>query len=598
MSYLLIFSLAVLLALFLTPFVRFGAAKFGQLARPQKDRWHAKETALHGGIAIFVSYTAPLLTFIRYDQEGLIPLTVGATLMFILGLFDDFLKLQPYTKLIGQVVVTCLVIGSGIMIGAVSIPALGMLLTMFWIIGVTNAFNLLDNMDGLSAGTGCISAFFLGLAGLFTDNVLMASMGFSLCGATLGFLFYNFPPAKIFMGDSGSLFLGFVLAGVSLTGKWEETSSLFLGLLVPVLVLAVPIFDTTFVSLIRFFNGRSIAKGGRDHSSHRLVAFGLSEKRTVLFFYLMSLICGVTALAGLIFNLFFPAMVGILLFIVLWYFGLFLSGIVTYEEGWESKNHLSKSAGRVLNIVLLHKRRLGEIIVDCVLIAFSFTLAFAIRFDGLEPQHVIIVEKALPILIPLKLIIFFYFGLYRGLWRYVSLQDLISIVKAVTVSAVLSIVVITMAYRFEGYSRAVFLIDWMILLLAVGGTRVLVRLIKEYLATWTKAIGKRLLIMGAGDAGEIALREIRNNSGLRYVPVGFVDDDQQKQGRKIHGVPILGTREDISQIVNQYQIEEILVAIPSADKEALGPIISDCKKTGVAIQMMPRPQKFAGLVKS
>ena len=334
-------------------------------------------------------------------------------------------------------------------------------------------------------------------------------------------------------------------------------------------------------------------EGGRDHTSHRLVAFGLPERTTVLLFYTMSMVCGLIALMGLQYGWLYPSMLTILVVLVFWYFGLFLSGIVTYKEKTDELLHGSRNF--VLNLFLIEKKRIAEVLIDCVLIALSFAMAFAIRFDGLPPEYVSIVAQSLPILIPIKLVIFFYFGLYRGIWRYVGIQDLINIIKAVTVSALLSVVVMTMAFRFEGYSRAVFFIDWMVLLLAVSGVRLGIRLIKEYLESLVKAESKRLLILGAGDAGEIALREIKNNPKLTYTTMGFVDDDPGKRGREIHGVPVLGTIKNLNEIVVQRRIDEILVAIPSIGRDKLKSIVSDCKKTGVEVKVMP---KIRNLVKT
>ena len=500
---------------------------------------------------------------------------------------------KPYSKLVGQIVAACVVIANGMLLGPAAFPILGIFLTLVWIVGVTNAFNLLDNMDGLSAGTACIAAFCLFLAGTITGNSGMTIAAAGLCGATLGFLWFNFSPAKIFMGDSGSLFLGFTLSTLAITGNWENITNVFSAMLIPLLVLAVPIFDTAFVSLVRFVNGRSISIGGRDHTSHRLVAFGLPERTTVLLFYTMSMVCGLIALMGLQYGWLYPSMLTILVVLVFWYFGLFLSGIVTYKERTDELLHESRNF--VLNLFLIEKKRIAEVLIDCVLIALSFAMAFAIRFDGLPPEYVSIVAQSLPILIPIKLVIFFYFGLYRGIWRYVGIQDLINIIKAVTVSALLSIVVMTMAFRFEGYSRAVFFIDWMVLLLAVSGVRLGIRLIKEYLESLVKAENKRLLILGAGDAGEIALREIKNNPKLTYTTMGFVDDDPGKRGREIHGVPVLGSINNLNEIVTQRRIDEILVAIPSIGREKLKSIVNDCKKTGVEVKVMP---KIRNLVKT
>ena len=150
-----------------------------------------------------------------------------------------------------------------------------------------------------------------------------------------------------------------------------------------------------------------------------------------------------------------------------------------------------------------------------------------------------------------------------------------------------------MLFRFESYSRAVFFIDWMVLLLGVSGVRVAIRMIKEYLGTWAIPKGKRLLIMGAGDAGDFALREIRNNPVHDYFPVGFIDDNRAKVGHNIHGVPVLGRRADLLHLVEKYRIDEIMIAIPSVDAGVLETIIEDCEKTGVLTQVWHQPRQLS-----
>ena len=584
-SALILFCLSLFLALGLTPLIRMLAIRHGFVAPPRQDRWHTVPTALFGGIGIFLAYTVPLVFFIPGDS-ALPILLIGGAMIFLIGLIDDIIHLQPYSKLIGQIGVACLVIASGVVLGPSDITILNVLLTLIWIVGITNAFNLLDNMDGLSAGTGCIAALCLFLSGIITENAVVILAAAGLIGAMLGFLWFNFHPAKIFMGDSGSLFLGYTLATLAITGTGEYATNLFFAMLVPVLVLAVPIFDTTFVAILRYFNGKSISQGGRDHTSHRLVAFGLSEKTTVLLFYLMSMICGGVALLGLEYSMVYPSILAILIVITLWYFGIFLSGLVSYGE--KAKSMISSSKGFGLDLFLMHKRRLGEVIVDCILIGLSFTIAFVIRFDGLPADYIPSISQALPILLPLKLGAFFYFGLYRGLWRYVGMQDILNIVKAVSLSSLMAVVVMTMAFRFEGYPRSVFVIDWMVLLLSVSGVRVIIRFIEEYLGSLTEQKGKRLLIIGAGDAGEIALREIKNNAQLGYLPIGFIDDDPQKKGRSIHGIPILGSRTMLPTLVKENNVQEILIAIPSARLSTLKSILRDCKATGISVQVMPK----------
>ena len=584
----IVLAASLALSLILTETVRRFAVRYGYVAHPQDDRWHKTSTALLGGVAIFFAYLLPLLFFVG-EYPPLQLLLFGALLICGMGLLDDFLHFQPYTKLIGQIGVACLFVAGGQFLGLFDWSILTFALALVWIVGVTNAFNLLDNMDGLSAGTACIAAFCLMLAGVSTGNPMVVLACASLVGATLGFLWFNFYPAKIFMGDSGSLFLGFTLSTLAVTGQWGNVTNVLFALLIPVLVLAVPIFDTAFVSLVRFFNGRPLSQGGRDHTSHRLVAFGLSERTTVLLFYTMSMFCGVLAVVGLKYDWLYTTIFAVFVVIALLYFGIFLSGIVAY--GKKATGFQAKSSNVILNLFLMEKKRIGEVALDSILIVLSFTLAFLIRFDGLPSPYDQVVVQSLPLLIPIKLGIFFYFGLYRGIWQYIGIKDLINIIKAVTLSSLVSVVLMTMLFRFENYSRAVFFIDWMVLLLGIGGVRVAVRVIKEYLGSWVKPEGKRLLIMGAGDAGEIASRELRNNSFLGYLPVGFIDDDSQKVGRNIHGIPVLGTRLELPGLVKRHQIDEILVAVPSADRETLRKIFRDCTNTGALVQVLSKTRK-------
>lgn len=588
-SVLLVLVSSLALSLILTAMVRNFAIRYGFVANPKKDRWHKTPTALLGGVSIFIAYLLPQLFFIG-EYPALLLLLLGAFLICGMGLVDDFLHLQPYTKLIGQIVVACTFVAGGQFLGLFDWSIATFVLALVWIVGVTNAFNLLDNMDGLSAGTACIAAFFLMVAGWSTGNFLIVLACAGIVGSTLGFLRFNFYPAKIFMGDSGSLFLGFTLSSLAVIGQWGNVTNVLFALLIPVLVLAVPIFDTAFVSLVRFFNGQPISQGGRDHTSHRLVTFGLPERTTVLLFYMMSMFCGMLAIVGLNYDWWYSTIAAVLIVIALLYFGIFLSGVVAY--GKKAKGLEGKSSKVVLKLFLMEKKRIGEVALDSILIGLSFTLAFLIRFDGLPSPYDHVVAQSLPLLIPLKLCIFFYFGLYRGIWQYVGIQDLINIIKAVTLSSLVSVVLVTMVFRFEDYSRAVFFIDWMVLLLGVCGVRVAIRMIKEYLGSWVRPEGIRLLIMGAGDAGEIALREIRNNPTIDYMPIGFIDDDRGKSGREIHGIPVMGTRMDLPGIVQKHRAEEILIAIPSANKGVLGEILQECKATGIPTQILSRTKKL------
>lgn len=581
-------SCSLLLALTLTPVVRWASKRLGYVAYPRQDRWHQKPTSLFGGVGIFVAFLVPFAMLYGYDRS-LLFLMVGATVVFGLGVIDDLYRVQPYTKLVVQIVAAGIATFGSFVASSQGLSLAVIALTIFWLVALTNAFNLLDNMDGLSAGTACIASLFLLLIAFSIGNYSVAFLAAILCGATLGFLFYNFNPATIFMGDSGSMFIGFMLASLTVKSNWEGATSLALTALMPVLVLAVPIFDTTFVTLVRWMNGRSISIGGRDHTSHRLVAFGLSERKAVLLFYLISVVCGAIAFLGVWYNALLPALLGTLMVIGIVYFGMFLSGIVTYGTESEVGGRPVVDRGVVFEVFLMHKRKIFEVVLFAVLTCLAYFWSFVIRYDGdIPPDHFRELALSLPLLLPLKLVVFSYCQLYRGVWRYFGIHDLIAILKAVTLSSAIAIAALTALMPvFHVFPLTVLVIDWMTLLLLLGGARLLIHVIREYLAGLSEVKGKRVVIVGAGDAGELVLREMRSNVRLGCVPVAFFDDDPEKQGRRIHGIPVLGGRDKILESVERLSVDQIIIAIPSVSPQAQAKIINICQSSGLPVTVMP-----------
>src|SRR6195256_958846 len=213
------------------------------VALPRQDRWHSEPTPLLGGIAIYIASTAVILWFARTDLR-LLGLVGGGTILFLTGLIDAFRHLRPPTKLISQILAACVLVFSGVQIGTPWLVWATIPLTILWVVGITNAFNLLDNMDGLSAGTAVIAAAFLFAFSVSVNNIALAVLCLALGGGALGFLIYNFNPARIFMGDSGSMYLGFTLSGITLLGSRDMASDIFFVLLVPAAMMGLPIFDT------------------------------------------------------------------------------------------------------------------------------------------------------------------------------------------------------------------------------------------------------------------------------------------------------------------------------------------------------------------
>ncbi|HEU5133470.1 MAG TPA: MraY family glycosyltransferase, partial [Pyrinomonadaceae bacterium] len=268
---LLAVAASFIFALLLTPLVRAFARRYGFVAAPKIDRWHKKPTAMLGGTAIWLSVVITYFVFISGTTYGKFIL-LASTFLFIVGLIDDVLHIKPYQKLIGQVMGAAYVVYYGLSLPWTGSVLLNMALAIFWLIGITNAINLLDNMDGLASGIAVIAAGFLALSFVNTGQYTEALVMLIFAGALLGFLVYNSNPASIFMGDCGSMFVGFFLASSALINvSGGRSRSLLPVLAVPILVLFIPIFDTTFVTVLRKLSGRSASVGGRDHTSHRLV---------------------------------------------------------------------------------------------------------------------------------------------------------------------------------------------------------------------------------------------------------------------------------------------------------------------------------------
>jgi UDP-GlcNAc:undecaprenyl-phosphate/decaprenyl-phosphate GlcNAc-1-phosphate transferase len=295
--YMLIFASALILAVGGTPVVRRVALRLGVIDRPNARKIHVNPIPLLGGVAIYGAFITALLLFgNRFRLQELLSILVGASLMSFLGLWDDRRGLSPFLKLAGQILAASLLVLTGVHIGTFPWEAVNVVVTVGWVVVITNAMNLLDNMDGLSGGVGGVAACFFLLLAAMNDQYLVGALSAALVGACFGFLIYNFNPASIFMGDAGSLFLGFVLAAVGIKLRFPD-GVLIVTWMVPVLILGLPLFDTTLVIFSRLRRGLNpLTTPGKDHISHRLVAMGYTRREAVLSCYLICTGLGVLAL--------------------------------------------------------------------------------------------------------------------------------------------------------------------------------------------------------------------------------------------------------------------------------------------------------------
>jgi len=356
--------------------------------------------------------------------------------------------------------------------------------------------------------------------------------------------------------------------------------------MVPVLILFIPILDTGFVSVMRTLFGRSIARGGRDHSSHRLVAIGLPERKAVLTLYGFSLLGGSVALVGALYrSRYFFTCLGLFLLISI-LFWVYLARIRVYPE--EEKTLIDRSKTlTTFWIDFTYRRRIFEVLLDVWLVSFGYWLSYFLRFEGRAyGANFPLFLKSLPIVLACLVLTYFAFGIYRGVWRYTSVADLITYVKAVTSGVVLSVLMLVFLYRFHSYSRTVFAIFWGISLFFLAGSRLSFRLIAEALRQSSRDNGRRVLIYGAGDKGEFALREILNNQKLGLTPVGFIDDDLRKRKRRIQGYRVLGGRDDLAKMVKKYRVSEVIVASDKIYAKNLEATCIVCEDMGVAVRKL------------
>lgn len=575
---------AFVLALLLTPLVRAFARRVGMIAVPKTDRWHKKPTAMMGGIAIWLAVDICYFVFIPHTVYGAVIL-FSSTFLFLVGLVDDLIHIKPYQKLIGQILGSAFVVYYGLSLPWTGSVLLNMALAIFWLIGITNAINLLDNMDGLASGIAVIAAGFLALSFVNTGQYTEALILLLFAAALLGFLVYNSNPASIFMGDCGSMFVGFFLASSALINVSGGRSRSFLPVLaVPILVLFIPIFDTTFVTVLRKLSGRAASQGGRDHTSHRLVALGMSERHAVWMLYGFAALSGVLAIlvqrARLDVSL--AAIAGFTILLTL--IGVYLAGVKVYDRSEEELALKDKPVYTFL-VDLSYKRRIFEVLLDVVLIILSYWSAYAINFPPASPAWKLFI-RTLPVLVFIKMGVFLVTGVYRGLWRYTSIGDLIVFAKAVVLSSVASLLVLLFAFRFEGFSRKVFVVDAVLMLLFLAGSRMAFRLFRQLIPAAGNGNGRRVLIYGAGDGGELLLRELRNNRELNLSPVGFLDDDPQKSGKVLHGLRVFGGNGDLSTVCIQHEVDEVVISSMKMTEERIQEVLQICAEREIVVKRM------------
>jgi UDP-GlcNAc:undecaprenyl-phosphate GlcNAc-1-phosphate transferase len=561
----LTFALAAASAVALGAVVRRAATAVGAVVPPRADRWHDTPTPTMGGVAIAAATALGFLLVLSAPDvlpwpDTWIPVPLAALAMFIVGVLDDRLQLSPLAKLVSSLIVGAFLVfalSRGQPDGLTSVQTL---LATVWFAGFCHAVNLLDNMDGLAAGVALIAAVLLAVLLFEPLGPALVLMLTALAGALLGFLHWNRNRARLFMGDCGSLFIGSLLGGAALVPVVAAGNAFVDPALLAVVILVVPLFDTAFVLVLRRLAGRPATRGGTDHVSHRLVSLGFSERSAVRILYLLGLIGGLTAWALQFSGIDSMLPLAALFVVLVTLLGIYLARVPAYNA--QDFVALQKSSFAPFLKDLTFRWHAGQVMLDLVLISACYYFAYRLRFEGEDLANFLpSFTASLPVVLGLKLASMYVSGLYQRAWGTFGLRDLTAVVRGVGLGSILSVLAAVYFYRLEGFSRLVFILDFMLLSAAVVATRASFRMMNLVAATRSKR-NRRVLVYGAGAFGQLLVRELRANPDWNMNPVAFIDDDPMKARRWIVGVPVRGAIGELDDALSRYEVDEVILSSP------------------------------------
>src|SRR5262245_1029722 len=586
----------------LTPLVRYGARWIGAMDQPGGRKIHAVPIPRLGGVSIVVSGVLTCLIgwglehvtggIVRVDLGVWKPVCLGGALVFLLGVWDDLRPVPAGMKFVVQGVAIGITIWCGITVkqasllggGSISLGALALPLTFVWIMGITNAFNLIDGLDGLAAGLASIAAGSIAII-FFLRGDAQEMLLIILLGALLGFLPYNFNPATIFLGDSGSLVVGYVLSVIAITGSQKGATTL--AVMIPLLVFGLPILDTLLSMARRFVGGLRVLRAHRAslieqirgvkrmfeadqrHIHHRLLALGFSHRNAVLVLYALALGLSFAALLSVLAQY---RNAGIILIAI---------GLAMYigirKLGYEELTFLRTGTLLRWYDSLTFNRRFFLGFLDMLLITAAYWGAFVLQYDlpwgtDIEAWYL----ETFPLVLAVQLASLYALGLYRGIWRAMAVGDLIRIATVVPLAVTISYIVAMVSLPPMHTSRF-FLLDALLLSALIGGVRS-TYCVLDYMQQCAHLTGEATLIYGAGRGGQLVLRELMQNPDLGCRPTGFLDDDPRLQGRVVNGIPVLGSITGLRSIIEAQTISRLIVSSSKIKHNRLYQAISICQE--------------------
>jgi UDP-GlcNAc:undecaprenyl-phosphate GlcNAc-1-phosphate transferase len=546
-------GLALIFTATLTPVVRGAAIAGGMVRQVQADRWHRRPTPAIGGVAIFLGFGFAVGVGYLLDPNALQDLTarpvqavlpwstweglvLAATLAFIVGLVDDFVHLPPVAKLGGQVLASLVLLLSGIGVWLTGWYPADAAISLFWFIGITNALNLLDNMDGVATGIAAIAGTYMGILFLLEGAPGLAILAFGFVAALLGFLAHNYPPARIFMGDAGSLFLGLFLAGLALAPAPGLSRSLAAVFAAPVLILGVPILDTSLVTIGRLLEGRAVSEGGKDHASHRLVDLGVPERRTLWMLWGLAAAGGGVGLLLRSADRGTAVVLGGTLVALLTLVGAYL--LTVRFRNLEETGGQGTSLYRFL--VRAHQRYpVFALLLDGVWIGIAYYLAYLLRWESGELQAELpYFQRTVLLWVALKLAAFVVAGAYGARWPSFGLFDAIRIGRANLLGTLVAASAVLLVERV-GLSRGVVAIDLLVCALLTVGGRISFRILEGATRRLSED-GAPAVIVGTLDEVEQAARLLQGMRGADLRVVAAACPELGAARSRIGTMPVYG----------------------------------------------------------
>lgn len=619
------FLLALGLSLTLTPAAKWLAPKVGAVDEPNHRKVHSVPTPRLGGIAVFASIFISLGILYLLDpntftylfstadnafispKQGLL-IASALLLVLLLGAWDDIKTLDPGPKFIVQFIAASIIYFAGFKIeiitnplgvGSLNLNFLSYPLTILWIVGITNAINLIDGLDGLATGTAIIALSAIAAISLAHGQIGTAIVTFLLIGALLGFLWYNFRPATIFLGDSGSLFLGFILAIMSIQ-SFTKVSTTF-SILIPLFALGLPITDTLLSMVRRFFAWfvpgksnkgknisfkkafRSVFQPDKSHIHHQLINYGLSHKRTVLVLYLVSALFGLGAfIVGI------TERINTTIFIVIMLAVVIKAGInrLKYDEIELFHNGIFFT---VYNSLIIDKKYFRKFL-DSIFVLAAFIGSLYLLFP--EQLKILLSNRndaalVLGSVYLVQVSILWMTGLYKETIRRLGIADVVNILKSIAAASLSAAVVhylfLTTTFPF---SYLHYILDFYFLGTLILGMRVSFHILRYLFHKSRKKDTRRVLIYGAGEQGFLALQRMLSIDSNQYTPIGFIDEDPKMEGKLINGFTVYGGHWKLERLIKKKNIDELHITEFNLPIEVIRRLNRIAQQYGLEIRLL------------